>query len=680
MWINIPSFSSAENTVTTTRQTQEKLQKTLNTTLQEKLEKNSIYYVEKNPSNTEDIDYFQDLEKEHSLWEMKDFLNNSFLWGAHITMNKKQANQVGLDMSKLMQWQKWLYMEFNYYSNKVNYVYNYQVEDEEIELLYQEILKDFIKAPKLSKEPAWDIIKRLMRFAEAIEMYKTSKLYNNGLSVKSADRISKLIEVLERKWVKVIFNIYNLLHWIIWQNMHQYEGQINGIAQSFTNTPFKLIISEFETTQENQTIKPKVWSDMKEIKLSLPIEEDYKKVLKLLFKDNKLTESYQKAIEENPNLIKEITKTSQGLYLRYFQEHITSYISSHDTFQAKEFIEGLNKYKIKSINSMSNKSLEIIENKLSFDNIWGVKALKNTFIKLANSIKEENDEKVIKSYLLAGVPGTGKSLTAKAISNEFTKITGKKWIGIRLNISSLFDMYVWNTEKNFQEASRILDGISKSNDGRIVLWIDEIEKSLGSGGHSSHWVDEKLMWEILTAIEDKWMRKFIIIATVNNVMNLSAELKWRFVNKYFFDNPSPEARKAIIEIKNEEFDFEFDEEIIDVIVEKTENFVWREIENIFSLVKQDTYNTALQMLEKWDIKREELHDFVPSLFAVENILENEKNNIQHINSKEQIEWYRNKCSKFKSAEKENIEEQDIDQKNVRRRPSKIDSEVSNLEK
>ena len=93
--------------------------------------------------------------------------------------------------------------------------------------------------------------------------------------------------------------------------MHQYEGQINGIAQSFTNTPFKLIISEFETTQENQAIKPKVWSDMKEIKLSLPTEEDYKKVLKLLFKENKLTESYQKAIEENPNLIKEITKTSQ---------------------------------------------------------------------------------------------------------------------------------------------------------------------------------------------------------------------------------------------------------------------------------------------------------------------------------------------------------------------------------
>gem|GEM_PF-2784970 len=70
-----------------------------------------------------------------------------------------------------------------------------------------------------------------------------------------------------------------------------------------------------------------------------------------------------------------------------------------------------------------------------------------------------------------------------------------------------------------------MEGISKSNDGRIILWIDEIEKSLGSGGHSSHGVDEKLMGEILTTIEDKWMRKFVIIATVNNVMNLSPELK-----------------------------------------------------------------------------------------------------------------------------------------------------------
>gem|GEM_PF-2789458 len=151
--------------------------------------------------------------------------------------------------------------------------------------------------------------------------------------------------------------------------MQQYEGQINGIAQSFANTPFKLIISEFEASQDNQSAKPKVWSDMKEIKLSLPIEEDYKKVLKQLFKETKLSESYQAAIEEDPNLVKQITKTSQGLYLRYFQEHITNYISSHETFEPKGFVEGLNKYKIRSINSMSNKSLEIIDNKLTFDNV-----------------------------------------------------------------------------------------------------------------------------------------------------------------------------------------------------------------------------------------------------------------------------------------------------------------------
>ena len=658
MSIHVPSFSSTKNTATTTKETQNNLKQTLNTSLQENMEKNTIYYVERNSDNANRIDYFQDLEKEHSLRDIKDFLNNSFLWGAHITMNKKQANQVGLDMSKLMQWQKWLYMEFNYYSNKVNYVYNYQLETEEIDLLYKEILKDFVKPPQKIKDPAGAIISRLNKLAWSIEMYKTSKIYNNGLSVKSADKIAKLIEVLERKWVKVLFNIYNLLHGIIWQNMHQYEGQINGIAQSFANSPFKLIISEFETKQDNQRSKPKVWSDMKEIKLSLPIEEDYKKVLKQLFKGNKLSESYQQAIKENPKLIKEITKTSQGLYLRYFQEHITNYISSHDKFEASDFIEGLNKYKFKSINSMSNKSLEIIDNKLTFSNVWGVKSLKNTFNKLANSIKEYNDKKIIKSYLLAWIPGTGKSLTAKAITNEFSEITGKKWIWIRLNISSLFDMYVWNTEKNFQEASRILEGISKSNDGRIVLWIDEIEKALGSGNNSSHWVDEKLMGEILTTIEDKWMRKFIIIATVNNVMNLSAELKWRFVNKFFFDNPSEEARTAIIKIKIAEFWYKFDKNEIQSIVEKTKNFVWREIENIFSLVKQETHNLALQALEEWEINLEQVKNAIPTLYWVEEILEIEKNNIQHINSKEQIWQYREKCKNFRSADDDKIKEEE----------------------
>ena len=79
MSINVPNFNSAKNTATTTQKSQEKLTNTLNTSLQENMEKNYIYYVERNSNNSEEIDYFQDLEKEHSLRDIKDFLNNSFL-------------------------------------------------------------------------------------------------------------------------------------------------------------------------------------------------------------------------------------------------------------------------------------------------------------------------------------------------------------------------------------------------------------------------------------------------------------------------------------------------------------------------------------------------------------------------------------------------------------------------
>jgi SpoVK/Ycf46/Vps4 family AAA+-type ATPase len=49
---------------------------------------------------------------------------------------------------------------------------------------------------------------------------------------------------------------------------------------------------------------------------------------------------------------------------------------------------------------------------------------------------------------------------------------------VRFNISKVLDKYVGNTEKNFAEIVKILDSLIDSMRGRMVLWIDEIEKAL----------------------------------------------------------------------------------------------------------------------------------------------------------------------------------------------------------
>ena len=77
-----------------------------------------------------------------------------------------------------------------------------------------------------------------------------------------------------------------------------------------------------------------------------------------------------------------------------------------------------------------------------------------------------------KGVLLLGAPGTGKSLTAKAIAS------GWKLPLLRLDFGKIFSGIVGSSEENMRKALKIAEGVSPA-----VLWIDEIEKGLAGGSH-----------------------------------------------------------------------------------------------------------------------------------------------------------------------------------------------------
>lgn len=147
--------------------------------------------------------------------------------------------------------------------------------------------------------------------------------------------------------------------------------------------------------------------------------------------------------------------------------------------------------------------------------------------------------KVPKGMLLLGVPGTGKSLTAKAIATEWNLPL------LKLDVGKVFQSEVGSSENNIRNAIMTSEAIAP-----CVLWIDEIEKGLSTGGgEKDGGTNSRVFSTILTWMQEKTKPVFVV-ATANNISKLPPELlrKGRFDEIFFIDLPTKKERKNIFEI------------------------------------------------------------------------------------------------------------------------------------
>ncbi|QNH15106.1 ATP-dependent zinc metalloprotease FtsH [Xanthomonas sp. SS] len=147
-----------------------------------------------------------------------------------------------------------------------------------------------------------------------------------------------------------------------------------------------------------------------------------------------------------------------------------------------------------------------------------------------------------KGVLLLGVQGCGKSMLAKATAAGFGVPL------LRLDFGSLYDKYHGETEKNLRGALAAAEQLAP-----CVLWIDEIEKGLASGGEDGG-VSRRVLGYLLT-----WMAErggtaagggVFIVATANQVHELPAELlrKGRFDEIFFVDLPDADTRVELLRL------------------------------------------------------------------------------------------------------------------------------------
>ncbi len=176
-----------------------------------------------------------------------------------------------------------------------------------------------------------------------------------------------------------------------------------------------------------------------------------------------------------------------------------------------------------------------------------------------------------KGLLLLGVPGCGKSLTAKTIASFWNMPL------LRLDIGKVFQGLVGSSEDNIRKAIATAEAVAP-----CVLWIDEIEKGLSgvqSSGATDGGVTSRIFSTILTWMQEKTSPVFVV-ATANNINLLPPELlrKGRFDEIFFVDLPNEEERKKIFEIHLAKKNQNSQSFPMEMLSKKTEGFNGAEIE------------------------------------------------------------------------------------------------------
>jgi hypothetical protein len=175
-----------------------------------------------------------------------------------------------------------------------------------------------------------------------------------------------------------------------------------------------------------------------------------------------------------------------------------------------------------------------------------------------------------RGVLLVGVPGCGKSLSAKFIASSWELPL------YRLDMGSIFGQYVGQSEGRLKDALSSADHVAP-----CVLWIDEIEKGLAGGTTDSTGVTNRLIGQFLFWLQESSARVFIV-ATANDVSRLPPELlrRGRFDELFFVDLPSTPERADIVRIYLRRFlKLEIDERQVAELAELSEGFTGADIES-----------------------------------------------------------------------------------------------------
>ncbi len=267
------------------------------------------------------------------------------------------------------------------------------------------------------------------------------------------------------------------------------------------------------------------------IDFPLPSREEVKEIITSFLNNYKGMDGV--TIDVNNELLEKFVDASVGLTKLEIDNSFARALVSNKKIDAND-LKGILSEKKQIIRKTG--ILEYIDSQLNLDDVGGLQILKKWLELRSHCFGEEALKfgvKPPKGVLLTGIPGCGKSLTAKCVATAWNMPL------LRLDMGKIFQGIVGSSESNMRLALKTAEAISPS-----ILWIDEIEKGLSgaSGGGGDGGTSTRVFGNLLTWMQEKTAPVFVF-ATANypqscyakedlTKYSLSIFQQWRSVKRF----------------------------------------------------------------------------------------------------------------------------------------------------
>jgi len=224
-----------------------------------------------------------------------------------------------------------------------------------------------------------------------------------------------------------------------------------------------------------------------------------------------------------------------------------------------------------------NGLLEVVDVRETLEDIGGLDVLKSWLLKRRDAFSAEAKAYGLpnpKGLLIVGIPGTGKSLTAKATASVFGRPL------LKLDAGKLYGSLVGESESNLRSVIQITEVIAP-----CILFIDELEKGFAgsrSSGSTDGGTSARVFGSFISWMQEKTAPVFVV-ATANDVSQLPPELlrKGRWDDLFCVDLPNRDEREAIWKIQISKYGRDPEAFDLHALVEMSEGMTGAEVEQAF---------------------------------------------------------------------------------------------------
>ena len=284
-------------------------------------------------------------------------------------------------------------------------------------------------------------------------------------------------------------------------------------------------------------IPPELEKDVSLVDFDLPGEDDIRALLDSMVRAN--SQGGRIRVDIDDVGLEKLAKAALGLTLHEAENAFARAMVSSGRLHADD-VAVVFEEKRQTIRRSG--LLEFVPVDVDLEDVGGLGNLKRWLLRRNGSWLAEGARYALpapKGVLITGVPGCGKSLTAKAIAASWGLPL------LRLDVGKVFAGLIGSSEQNMRTAIRTAEATAP-----CVLWIDEIEKGfagLGSrGGAGDSGTSLRVFASFLTWMQEKDKAVFVI-ATANSIDALPPEFlrKGRFDEIFFVDLPTEPERVSI---------------------------------------------------------------------------------------------------------------------------------------